>query len=152
MESHCPRCRHDNRAEARFCSGCGMTLDLVPGVDPRPGTIKHPGAIAPPEGFSRCGDAADLHYRWESAWGSGTFLGTEPILIKLFNAGYPLETVELAVRGADAKGDAVFDVVLSMHGLPQGRGVETEVPSYEYSTPASTVEVSLASAEFATDD
>lgn len=89
-----------------------------------------------------------MYYRWKSAWGSGTFLGTEPIAVSLFNGGYPLESVDLKVTGRDGEGTTVFDVGMQVNALAHGETVEIEVPSYEYSTSAATINVSLVSAEF----
>lgn len=148
MQRACPRCRSANRSEAKFCAGCGLSLDFVPGEAPRAGTIRHPRPKNAPDGFERCGGADDLYFRWKSAWGSGTFLGTEPIAVSVFNGGYPLESVDLKVTGTDGEGKTAFDVGMRVSALSHGETAEIEVPSYEYSTPASTINVSLVSAEF----
>lgn len=38
---HCPRCQHENREGAKFCSACGAKLDLS---CPSCGTVNEPGA------------------------------------------------------------------------------------------------------------
>ena len=144
----CPRCRSSNRDEARFCAGCGLSLDFVPGEARRAGRIRQPHPKTAPDGFERCEDAEDLSFRWKSAWGSGTFLGSEPIAITLFNGGNALESVELRVLGGDGDGNTVFDVDMQVDALPTGKEVYIEVPSYEYSTLAKAIKVTLVSAEF----
>ena len=148
MQRACPRCRTTNRDEARFCAGCGLSLDFVPGEAPRAGRIRHPRPKNAPDDFEQCEGTEDLHFQWKSAWGSGTFLGTEPIAVTLFNGGYPLESVELKVTGTDTEGKSAFDIEMQVSALPHGETVEIEVPSYEYSTPAATIKVTLVSAEF----
>lgn len=125
-----------------------MTLDLIPGLPHVAGRVRHPKRIDPPEGFQRCAEAEDLFFRWEAAWGGETFLGNEPIAVKLFNGGYPLETAELKVSGADAEGDSVFDITVPVQELPRGRECQIEVPTYEVSGPPKQVTVTLTSAEF----
>ncbi|MFQ5423089.1 MAG: hypothetical protein ACE5F9_03830 [Phycisphaerae bacterium] len=152
MQQPCPRCRFANRSEARFCARCGLTLDLVPGLPRTAGHVKHPQPEAVPEQFERCNAAEDLYFRWKAAWGNGTFLGTEPIALTLFNAGYPLESVELKVEGTDGDGTTAFAVVLQTPALPRGRQVGLEVSSYELSRPVDGLTVSLVSAEFGSEE
>lgn len=130
-----------------------MSLDWLPGVPRTAGRIRHPKRLAAPDGYQRCEHTEDLHYHWQSAWGdNASFLGNEPIAVRLFNGGYTLETVELRVQGTDADGETVFDIVVPLSELPRGKEVNIEVPTYEVTRSPTSVTVTLASAEFGSGD
>lgn len=151
MDLKCPRCRADNRPAARFCARCGLSLSPGPGGSLAPGRVRHPDALPAPAGFRPCGDAANLYFRWESAWGGSTLLGTESIAVTLFNGGYALEAVVLTLEGRDETGGQLFAVEHTVEDLPAGKQVNVEIPSYEIPAPAKELMVSLVSAEFAAD-
>jgi hypothetical protein len=149
MEGKCPRCRDENRPQARFCARCGLLLESSAGVPLRPGRLSHPNPLPAPDGFQPCAEAENLHFRWESAWGGSMLAGTESISVVLFNGGYPLEAVELQVSGCDGSGRQVLVVEYPVEELPRGREVKVEVPSYELPAPVKELALSLVSAEFA---
>jgi hypothetical protein len=148
MTCKCPRCHAGNRPEARFCAHCG--LSLAAGLDGTltAGRIRHPDPLAAPEGFAPCDHAANLYYRWESAWGGRTFLGTESIAVTLFNGGYPLQHAVFAVQGRDESGRQLFASDHTADELPRGQEVRIEVPSYELPAAPRELTVSLVAAEF----
>ena len=151
MDLTCPRCHESNRSEARFCAHCGLLLESADGGPLGPGSVRHPDPLPVPEGFEPCDDTVNLHFRWESAWGGTRLLGTEGMAVALFNGGYPLQTVVLAIRGADKTGRELFALEHPVDEAPRGREVSIEVPSYELPGPVHKVRVSLVSAEFGTD-
>ncbi len=144
----CPRCRADNRPQARFCARCGLSLSPSPGGSLVPGRVRHPEALPAPEGFSPCGDAANLYFRWESAWGGSPLLGTESLRVTLFNGGYPLSAVVLRLEGRDGTGAEVFAIEHTAEQLSRGQEMNIEIPSYEIPAPAQELAVSLISAAF----
>src|SRR5262245_39125691 len=86
MDQLCPRCSARYRSLARFCGSCGLALPRDP-ANGTPGQLSDPRALDVPAGFERCGDAADLYVRSESAWGDAPIIGTEPLAVWVFNRG-----------------------------------------------------------------
>lgn len=148
METECPRCLCRNRDIARFCARCGLSLEI--GVDGtrRAGRIRHPRPAVVPDGYLPVDGAADLHFRSESSLGGETLIETEGLSVVVFNAGYALREVELAVRGEGSGGKELFNVVHSVGELAQARGVSVEIPSYELPAPLRELKLALVSAEF----
>jgi hypothetical protein len=144
----CPRCRDISRPDARFCARCGLLLADSDGRAARPGRIEHPSSIMAGDGFRACADAADLYFRWESAWGGAMLSGTESVKLELFNGGYPLMAAELEINGVDGDGRQVLCTRQTVDHLPRGRHVCIEVPSYELPAPVTDLCVSLVTAEF----
>ncbi len=148
MDRQCPRCKGPNLREAKFCSRCGFVLDPTGAASHNPARTGHPSPLPPPDGFTGCDQAADLHCRWESAWGGATLAGTESLALVLFNGGYALREVTLGVRGENGAGQEVLSSEQPVERLPRGEEVEIEIPSYALSGPAEKLTVSLVSAEF----
>jgi hypothetical protein len=148
MKPTCPRCGQTNPPPARFCGRCGLSLAVGPDGSASAGCVRHPDALAAPEGFRACERATDLHYRWAAAWGAGRLLGAEPLAVALFNGGYPLRSAVLKISGVDAAGRPLFEVEQTIPELPRGVEVLTEIPSYEQPDAASDVSVSLITAEY----
>ena len=147
MNTSCPRCQTVLRPAARFCGRCGLLLESV-GTELVAGRIRHPNPLPPPESFQPCGEAADLYYRWESAWGGSMLLGTEGIAVFLFSGGYPLRQVVLRIEGADDQGRQLLAVQRTVDDLPRGRQIRLELASYELPAPVRSIGASLVSAEF----
>lgn len=141
----CGECGADNVPVAHFCSQCGYPLDASPRTV---GRVSHPSPAVVPEGYRKCGLAADLYYRVGSVWGGSRLLGTENLGISIFNAGYGLADVELRVEGLSRHGDPVFDFRQKLSTLPRRAEVSFEVPSYEITEPPAEVRVDLASAAY----
>ena len=144
----CPRCRVECSKAARFCSQCGMALVSGPGAR-EPGRIAHPQPVPEPSGFHACADAAGLYFGWESAWGGRPLVGTETLHLTLFNAGYGLCLVEVAVTGVNQRGREVAVGRYFVEDLPRGRVTGLEVPSYDIREPLTEIRVALVRAEFA---
>lgn len=149
MDVSCPRCDRRSPANARFCARCGLSLD--PGLDGSlaPGHVAHPQCLSVPDGFSRCASAADLYYRFESAFGGPLLLETEGAALLIFNAGYPLRELSFRLRGESRDGQLVLDTRLDLALLERGGCGRLEVPSWEWSGPAERLTVTLQSARFA---
>ncbi len=166
----CPQCKTRNHADARFCGRCG--LPLVDGaIAPRPALVPTeqmdgidlaaadvalppdaktwPVPLAAPDGFRQCANYRDLYSRWEAAWGGAMLLGSETLVVVLYNTGYPLEQVVVKIVGEDHHGEAVFNKEHEVDSLPRGQEVTIEVPSYELSSPASDIKVALLSGRYA---
>ena len=79
-------------------------------------------------------------------------LGTETIAVVFFNGGYSLEDAVLRVRGLDANNKCVFNLDMPEIRLPRGVEVTIEIPSYEVSQPASSLDVELRSGRFSSTD
>ena len=152
MELACPRCHTSNHGVARFCGHCGMLLESMDGGPLVAGRMRHPEPLSAPDGFLPCGLAANLFFHTESAWGGKRLLGTEGLTVTLFNGGYALEDVVLEVRGEDQSGQDRFVLHHRAGALPRGQRVASEVPSYELAEPVRAIRVSLASAEYASDE
>ena len=75
-------------------------------------------------------------------------LGTEGFEVRIFNAGYALESLVLKADGMDDAGRVQFSVELSAECLPRGKEIKLEVPSYAIAEPARDLSVSLVSAEY----
>lgn len=143
----CPRCRSRVQALAHFCGSCGLVLPS-PGESGVPGQIADPRAAQVPAGFAKCADAADLYFKWESAWGDSPMLGTEPLAIQVFNRGYGLAEVELMIRVFDRSDVIMVETQRSIGVLKRGKVTTVELHSFELERPVGRVEVGLVSAEF----
>lgn len=141
----CGECGASNVPVAHFCSQCGHPLDASPQTV---GRVAHPSPTAVPEGYRKCGLAADLYYRIGSAWGGSRLLGTENLGISIFNGGYSLKEVELKVQGLDSSGDALFEFRQKLTELPRRAEMSFEVPSYEINEPPADIQVDLVSAAY----
>jgi hypothetical protein len=124
----------------------------VPGGSIRAGQVRHPDAVAAPEGFVPCAQSANLYFRWESAWGGAKVYGTESLAVTLFNGGYALRAVQLDIAGRDESGQDLFRIRQEVDELLPGEEVQVEVPSYEIPAPAQDLMVTLVSAELGSDD
>jgi hypothetical protein len=151
MELVCPRCQSANRAAAKFCARCGLSLET--GVDGtrRAGRLRDARPLPAPPGLVPVEGAANLYFRWESAFGGEPVLGTEGVQVLLFNAGYSLRNVLLDVRGDGRDGAEVFAVEQPVAELPRGGRAAFEVGSYLIPAALRVVRVALVSAEFAED-
>lgn len=148
MSVNCIRCGTSNPDVACFCRNCGQALEGVDEGGVIPGHAPHRNPLPPPEGFTPIDCATDLHYRWEAASGGAPLLGTETLAVAVFNGGYDLAQVGLAVRGLDEAGEALFTVEHDIEDWPRGRIVQFEIPSYELPDPIHSVNVELVRAEF----
>ena len=148
MPNTCPRCSVTNPGVARYCRNCGLALQAADGGPPRAGLTPHPQALTPPPDFNPIGAAVDLHFSWSAAGGGHTLLGTEPLELNLFNGGYDLAEVVLAVRGEDETGGSLFAIDREVETWPRGSVIQVEIPSYELPDPVKTLHVALISAAF----
>lgn len=148
----CPRCRHVVTDSVRFCSRCGLYLEGIRSGAARPGCIPHPAPLTPPPGSRPCTGCVDLYVRWEAAWGAPLLTGAEPLRVHLFNAGYPLMHLVLRLRGADTAGQALFDRLETIRGLPRGAEETIEVSSYDLPRTLTGLEVHLDDADFGPDE
>jgi len=114
----------------------------------RAGRIRdaHPAAV--PAGYVPIDDAANLYFRWESAFGGELMLGTEGVQISVFNAGYPLRDVLVEVRGEGRDGQELFVLEQPIADLHRGGRASFEVGSYLIPAPLRVVRVGLLGAEF----
>jgi hypothetical protein len=116
------------------------------------GRVLHPHPAPTPDGFLPCTEAEHLYYRWGPPSGQSFLLGTEPIAVSLFNAAYPLEEVQVVIRGKDDQGWVRFSVTQTVETMPVAEIVKLEIPSYELSDettkPVQELEVTLVSAAF----
>jgi hypothetical protein len=148
MPMDCPRCSAANPDVARFCRNCGLALQAYDGGPPAAGLTPHPAALHPPGDFGTVERAVDLYFRWEPAGGGVPLLGTEPLALILFNGGYDLAEVVLAVRGESKSADRPFAVRREIEAWPRGVLVQLEIASYELPDPVQALKVELISAAF----
>lgn len=148
MATECPRCQAPNPEIARYCAHCGLSLEV--GVDGTRGAgrVRHPRPATVPDGYLPCDHAVQLYYRSESSLGGDVLIGTEGVNVIVFNAGYSLREVVLALGGTGKDGKELFAVERTAEQLPQGEEVSLEIPSYELPAPLRALKVSLVSAEF----
>jgi hypothetical protein len=148
MDLTCPRCRTASPVRATQCGRCGLPLtgDAAHG---RAGRVAHPLPWPAPAGFSPIRDANDLYARWQSAWGPQHLLGTEPLQIVVFNAGYPLCEVRLRIVGWDASNQGALDTHHEIERWDSGQTITFEVASYDIRSPLVDLTVALDTAEFA---
>ncbi|MCG3125499.1 MAG: hypothetical protein CHACPFDD_00322 [Phycisphaerae bacterium] len=143
----CPRCEASNVPAARFCARCGMTLSADAALL-KAGQVRDPTAAAAPSGYRAVGDAANLSYRLESAWGGQRVLGTENLGLVLRNDGYALCDVVLRLRLLDSRGAEMARLEHTVRELGRGVEVREEIPSYDLPDAVHEVELDLISAEF----
>lgn len=148
MDYPCRRCQVVNSERARFCRQCGLALQMGPEGFLGPGRVRHPRPVAVPEGFEPVVSGADLYFRSRGAWGESRLIGTEPLVVHAFNAGYVLADVRLHLRGEEGPGSAVLSVEREVAHWPRGGVVELEIPSWELRGPLRQMTVTLVSAEF----
>ncbi len=152
MKRKCPRCRSENPSAARFCARCGLSLTPGRSGQLAAGRVQHPNPAAAPDGFQPVHEAEHLHYRWGPSSGQSFLLGTEPIIVSLFNGAYPLEEIKVLFSGKDSDGWVRFSVTQTIESLPVNKIVKIEIPSWELSDettkPVHEVDVTLVSAEY----
>jgi hypothetical protein len=149
MPMRCPRCSTANPEVARFCGNCGLGLTLGPGGMLGAGQAPHPEPLPPPHEFLPIQWAANLYYYPEAAGGGPPLLGTEPLELSVFNAGYDLAQVVLRVSGTGEAGQPLFAVTRDLEEWRRGETARLEIPSYELPGPVATVIVEFVQAEFA---
>ena len=149
MENVCPRCHSANRSAARYCARCGLGLDAGVDGSRAAGRVKQAQSLPVPAGYVPVADAAHLYYHWESSLGGGTLIGTEGLMVTIFNAGYALRDVVLTLTGLGRDSEVVFIVDETVRELLRGGKAAVEVPSYMMSEPMRTLNAALRSAEFA---
>src|SRR5262245_58663211 len=110
MENVCPRCRSANRSAARYCARCGLGLDAGIDRSRAAGRVKQAHSLPAPPEFVPVADSAHLYFRWESSLGGGPLIGTEGLMVTIFNAGYPLRDAVVTLTGLGSNGEAVFNV------------------------------------------
>ena len=152
MPLACPRCRTANPDVARYCRNCGLTLEVGSGGVLGAGRAPHPQPLSPPDGSQPIGNAANLHFTWGAAGGGAPLLGTESLVLTVFNAGYGLAEVALRVRGTGDGERTVFEVARELEDWPRGASARLEIPSYEMPDRVRAVSAELVQAEFGTDD
>ena len=148
MPLDCPRCQTENPEVARFCRHCGLCLEVSPDGVLGAGRAPHPEPLAPPEGFLAIGLAANLHYAWHAVGGGRPLLGTEPLVLVVFNGGYDLAQVVLRVSGTGRGEKVLFAVEREIEEWPRGGQTELEISSYELSDTVQTLSVELVQAGF----
>lgn len=149
MAQLCPRCGKPNPAVARFCRHCGLRMEWGARGICGAGALPHGDPLEPPDAYVPVAGAAHLYFHHQAAGGGGArLLGTEPVLLSLFNGGYDLVEVRLRIVGLDATGAARFEVARELESWRRGQTVESEIPSYELPEPVRALRVELANAEF----
>ena len=149
MQNVCPRCHSPNRPAARYCGRCGLGLDSGIEGTRAAGRVKQAQSLPVPADYVPVADSAHLYYRWESSLGGGPLIGTEGLLVTIFNAGYPLRDAIVTLTGLGRDSELVFIVDETVRELPRGGKATVEVPSYMLSEPMRTLGAALRSAEFA---
>jgi len=148
MPLECPRCRSWNPELARFCRNCGLAL--IAGAEGvlGAGRAPHPEPLTPPDGCQEIEAARDLYFRWHAVGGGVPLLGTEPLVVKVFNGGYDLRAVLLRISGTGSAGLVLLAAQREIEDWPRGATVALEIPSYELPDPVQTLTVELVQAEF----
>src|SRR5262245_43836936 len=149
METVCPRCHTINRSAARYCARCGLGLEAGVDGSRAAGRIKQAQSLPVPPNFVPVADSAHLYSRRESSLGGGTLIGTEGLMVTIFNAGYALRDAVVTLTGLGRDSEVVFIVDETVRELPRGGKAAVEVPSYVMSEPMRTLNAALRSAEFA---
>lgn len=149
MRKICPRCRSENRDDARFCALCGLSLLAERDGPLEAGRVRHPAPAPIPPGLNPVSDAVLLYFGWAPSLGGLT--ETESLTLRLFNAGYALQNVRLDVRGEGPDGRVVLARGYDVEHLPRAGEVSVGVPSYDIGGPLRVLRVALSSAEFAPD-
>jgi hypothetical protein len=152
MALGCPRCRTLNPDVARFCRRCGLSLQAPDGRAATAGRLPHPDPLKPPGAAFPIQDSRDLFFCCEVVGGGKQLLGTEPVVITVFNGGYGLTSVALRVRGLGEDGQPLFAIVRDIETLLRGQSVELEIPSYELPGPVQSLHVDFLRAEFGPED
>lgn len=135
---------------ASFCRHCGLMLAVGAQGVKGAGRAPQREPLPAPAGYESIQDAVDLHYRCEAAGGGTPLLGTEALMVTVFNGGYDLCAVVLRVRGQDAAGQELVAIEREIDEWPRGESVELEIPSYELPDIVHALSVELANAEFKT--
>ncbi len=135
---------------AHFCAQCGLMLEVGAQGVRGAGRAPHRDALPAPEKYESIQQAANLHFRSEAAGGGAPLLGTEALMVTVFNGGYDLCEVVLRLRGQDAAGQELVAVEREINEWPRGESVELEIPSYELPDIVHALSVELVTAEFKT--
>jgi hypothetical protein len=148
MPLSCARCGTGNPDVARYCRNCGLPLRNPDGAAPVAGRAPHPQPLPAPPEYQPVTAATDLYFRSEAAGGGQPLLGTETLVLRVFNGGHDLAHVVLHVSGLDPAGSTLFGLHRELEELPRGRTVPVEIPSWELPEPISNLTTKLVSAEF----
>lgn len=151
MTLDCPRCGTANREVARFCSHCGLALVASHTGLLGAGRVPHPAPLSPPGGCEAVSGAAGLFFCWQPVGGGKPLLGTEPLIVNVFNGGYALANVVLRIRGSDRRGRNLIELDREIETCPRGRSSSLEIPSYELPGPVDRLVVEFVQAEFSAD-
>ncbi|GJQ26838.1 MAG: hypothetical protein HBSAPP02_18700 [Phycisphaerae bacterium] len=143
---YCDRCRESARPGAMYCPRCGEPLGLAgmtaSATAPAPSS-EAPGAKG--SSWRACDNAADVQYRWGSAWGGQRLLGTENIEVAIINRGRPLRSVVLEIRGRSPNGLPPVRMFQEIEELPRNREVRFELASYEMPDEIEELNLSIVS-------
>jgi hypothetical protein len=149
MSSACPRCGTAGPPAARFCSRCGLLLHGADGELVQAGRAAHPEPLDVPDGMQPIPGTEALFWRWEAAGGGQRLLGTEPLDVAMFNAGYALAAVQIRIVGMREDGAEVLRTERTCARLERGESCTLEVPSWELKDLVRALRVEFVSAEFA---
>lgn len=152
MSIECPRCGTHSPTRAGFCRHCGLRLERTATGLAGAGRVQHPDPLPPPQGTQPVDGAPDLFFRWEADSGGSPLLGTEPLRLIAFNAGYNLELVVLQIRGLGRDGAAVFTIAREIDLWNRGDTATLDIPSWELPDPVQTIRVALVQAGFGSQD
>ena len=141
----CSRCREELVNHARFCPRCGLHVAGGGAA----GFVQHPSPLPAPAGFLPFARGADLHFTWQPAWGERRLIGTEPVVLVVFNGGYGLENVDLRVDALNPQQRSVGTLSASLPQLERGQTARVELSSYVLREPFSGLSVTVERAEFA---
>ncbi|QDV90481.1 hypothetical protein RAS2_15600 [Phycisphaerae bacterium RAS2] len=143
---YCEGCKESARPGAMYCPRCGEPLKLAGMADSSVAQKPaHSGLKAKSPNWQACDNAADVQYRWGSAWGGPRLLGTENIEVAIVNRGRPLRSVVLEVRGRSANGLPPVRMFQEIEELPPNREVRFELASYEMPDEIEELSLSIVS-------
>jgi len=148
MAVRCPRCHTSNPSVARFCRNCGLVLEVGARGVLGAGRAPHPQPLAQPGEYEPIESAVDLYCHWEAVGGGPPLLGTESLMLTVFNGGYDLDNVVLRIRGCHADGRELMAVERAVQEWSRGALVSLELPSYELPDAIDSLRVELVQAEF----
>lgn len=143
---YCDRCKESARLAAMYCPRCGEPLkqaEMTGSPVAQGQTLTAPQSKS--NAWRACDNAADVQYRWGSAWGGQRLLGTENIEVAIVNRGRPLRSVVVEIRGRSANGLPPVRMFQEIEELPPNREVRFELASYEMPDEIEELNLSIVS-------
>lgn len=144
----CPRCKVVSPPLARYCRHCGLRLIMATDGLLGAGALPHPEPLQPPTNAEPIVNAQDTYFTWGASGGAAPLLGTEPLEITVYNAGYDLADVTLKIEGLGRDAQPCMAIERTLEHWRRDESARLEIASWELPDRIDALRVTLVRAEF----